>query len=105
MAVQVVILTSGEKIVGNIERIEDGVNNTMLIKKPLALKEMITQEGVSYLLLPLIPIKGDSVVVRVDNIAVLPTDVDPRLEDQYLAQTSSLVLPTGNKIGKPTIIK
>jgi len=105
MSVQLIVLTSGEKVIGKIKKIEDGINNTMLVEKPLAVKEMVTQEGLSYILLPFLPIKGDSIVVRTDNIAVLPVDADPRIADQYLAQTSSLVLPTGSKIEKPVLVK
>lgn len=105
MSVQIIVLTSGEKVIGNIEKIEDGINNTMLVKKPLAIKEMVTEHGLSYILLPFLPIKSDSIVVRTDNVAILPVDADPRIADQYQAQTSSLVLPTGNKIEKPTLVK
>jgi len=105
MSAQIIVLTSGEKIIGDIERIDDGINNTMLVKKPLAIKEMFTQEGLSYLLIPFLPIKGDSIIVRTDNVAVLPVDADPRITDQYQAQTSNLVLPTGKKIEKPVIVK
>jgi hypothetical protein len=105
MSVQIIVLTSGEKIIGNIEKIDDGINNTMLVKKPLAVKEIVSDGGIGYLLIPFIPIKADSIVVRTDNVAVLPVDADARVADEYQARTSSLVLPTSNKIEKPVLVK
>lgn len=106
MSAQILVLTSGEKIICTVEKIESSAHTSqLLLKKPLCLKEMITQEGVSYLLLPFLPIKGDDIIVNASHIAIPPVDADPRLADQYAAQTSSLVLPTGNRIGKPTIVK
>lgn len=105
MSAQLLVLTSGEKIICTVEPIESSAHTQLLLKRPLCLKEMITQEGVSYILLPFLPIKGDNIVINASHIAVPPVEADPRLSDQYAAQTSSLVLPTGNRIGKPTIEK
>ena len=105
MSVEILVLTSGEKIICTTEKIESSAHSQLLLKKPLALKEMVTPEGISYILLPFLPIKGETIIVTTGHIAILPVEADPRLADQYLAQTSSLVLPTGNRIGKPTIVK
>ncbi|MEN6294305.1 MAG: hypothetical protein ABFD07_20115 [Methanobacterium sp.] len=105
MSVQLVVLSSGEKLICHFEVIEESGRTLALLTKPLAVKEMVTHEGVSYLLLPFLPMKGDTIKVRHDSICVLPVDADPRLAEQYTSQTSNLVIPTGNRIEKPRIIK
>lgn len=105
MAVQIIVLTSGEKLIGHYDLVEDSGRSIIKLTRPLAVKEMVTNQGISYLLLPFLPMKNDSILIRHDNVAVLPVDVDPRLEEEYTAQTSNLVIPTGNRIEKPKIIK
>ncbi len=105
MSVQIVVLSSGEKLICNFEVIEESGRTLALLTRPLSVKEMVTERGVSYILLPFLPMEGDSIKVRYDSISVLPVDADHRLAEQYTAQTSNLVLPTGNRIEKPKIIK
>ena len=64
MAVQLVVLTSGEKLIGHYELVEDSGRSIVKLTKPLAVKEMVTAQGISYLLLPFLPMKGDFILVR-----------------------------------------
>ena len=105
MEVQLIVLTSGEKLIGHYELVEDSGRSIVKLTKPLTVKEMVTAQGMSYLLLPFLPMKNDSILIRHDNVCVLPVDVDPRFEEEYKSQTSNLVIPKGNRIEKPTIIK
>ncbi len=105
MTPQLLVLTNGEKLICYFEVIEESGRTLVKLTKPMAVKEMVTHEGISYLLLPFLPMQGDEITVRYDSIIVLPIDADKRLADQYIAQTSNLVIPTGNRIEKPKIMK
>jgi hypothetical protein len=105
MSVQLLVLTSGEKLICGDAAVSDNDPAIMTLHKPLALKEMMSQEGISYVMIPFLPTKIDSIEVSINNIAVLPAEADPKLADYFLAQTSGLVLPSSNKIEKLIINK
>lgn len=100
MSVQIIGLSNGDKLIGEIGRYDlDGnyvqfdSNNDLIIKDGLILKEVMTQEGYSLIPLPLVPSDDKEIKINSAHIIIRPCTPKKEVLDMYKQMTSSILLP------------
>ena len=93
MNIKLVVLSNGDKVIGDMENIE---NNGLKIKNSFLLKEIMTEQGFSIIPLPFVQTSDDVIIVNSENIAVYPCTPKKELWDMYTQLTTNLIIPKNN---------
>jgi hypothetical protein len=93
MSVKMIVLSNGDKVIGNMVDIETG---KLKIKEAFILKEVMTEEGFSIIPLPFVQTSDSEIIINLANITVYPCNPKKELLDMYTQITSNILIPKSN---------
>jgi len=94
MAVKVIVLSNGDKVIGNVNSYD--ALHMLSVENPFILKEIMTPEGYSMVPLPLVPTSDSEIKINGEHIVVEPCNPKEELLDMYQQMTSNIILPKSN---------
>lgn len=93
--IKTIVLSTGDKVIGNILNVTE---DTMVIKQPFILREIMTNEGISIAPLPFVNSSDEIISINRRHIMVDGCTPTKEITNMYIQMTSNILIPKTNLV-------